>query len=140
MRSKSLSNLNWETRSNAPASFHHINFAFRRHMRRIRNMCRVNMRRGKVADKYNVRAMFSTQHTRTHTHVRLQLGTLRGVCAIFHNYSNCSGNLSSAMKLSASQLFLLAFFRDKAVGEERRRGSGASCGIQFSFYVGFDSE
>lgn len=81
MRSKSLPNLNWETRSNAPASFHHINFAFRRHMRRIRNMCRGNTQRGKVADKYNVRAMFSTQHRHTHTYAYIRVHTCTYACS-----------------------------------------------------------
>lgn len=66
-------------------------------------------------------------HTCTYMYLRLQLGTLRGVCAIFHNYSNCRGNLSSAMKLSASQLFLLAFFRGKARGGRGAKEVGNCC-------------
>lgn len=74
--------------------------------------------------------VFNSTYTRTQTqtyaYICLQLGTLRGVWAIFHNYSNCSGNLSSAMKLSASQLFLLGFFRGKPseLGRGRCRGRG----------------
>lgn len=84
----------------------------------------------KVADKYN---MFAAWHK------KIKKKTYAAYAQFFIIKANCSSNLSSAMKLSASQLFLWVYLRERERERERgfRGGDRALCVIQFRWFFLF---